>query len=702
MDNYLMTRGLFIILLLPSAIAQAATITELDNGLTLSVSEDGNYLITVHQPPWTFSGHVGQRLEDIQAAAGSDAVGTYNEISFRYFTRSARRGAIRLYQRKPIVLFTLQLLETGDNESFPSLTTFPSGLSVLTFDGGFGGYLFGRSKTDGPLVEFDSGAATFILSPASHFMVGTSFISDQGIATGVDPKITTLPAGFVHQTMLVIEEGINRAFETWGHALTDLQGKVRPSNDADLTLSHLGYWTDNGARYYYHPEPGTGFATTLLAIRDEFQQKGVPLGYVQLDSWFYPKGPHANWRDGHDGIYEYIAAPELFLNGLKAFQAQLGLPLVTHSRWIDPSSPYRKQYKFSGDVSIDRRYWDTIMTSLREAGVITYEQDWLSYRASTEFNLNDPDAFLGNMARAASHNGLTIQYCLPVARHFLQASKYSNVTTIRTSPDRFVRDRWDRFLYGSRLAGALGVWPWADVFRSSEDGNLLLATLSAGPVGVGDAIGAVDAASLLRAVRKDGVIVKPDVPLVPVDKTFINDAQGLNRPMLATTYTDFGDLRAVYVLAYPRGANLPVSFQPSSLGFEERVYIYDYFAQTGQLADASDTFRVSLTGAYAYYIVAPVGRSGIALLGDAGQFVSLGKQRIKRVDDDGILEVECAFASGETARTVHGYSPSWPAAIAIEGTASAPSYDASTHRFSISVSPGADGSAVVDIVPGGR
>ena len=48
------------------------------------------------------------------------------------------------------------------------------------------------------------------------------------------------------------------------------------------------------------------------------------------------------------------------------------------------------------------------------------------------------------------------------------------------SDDRFDRNRWDTFLYTSRFASALGVWPWSDVFMSSETNNLVLSVLSAG------------------------------------------------------------------------------------------------------------------------------------------------------------------------------------------------------------------------------
>ena len=96
---------------------------------------------------------------------------------------------------------------------------------------------------------------------------------------------------------------------------------------------------------------------------------------------------------------------------------------------------------------------------------------------------------------------MTLQYCMPLPRHVLQTVEYSNLTTMRVSDDRFDRDRWDTFLYTSRLASALGVWPWSDVFMSTERNNLLLADLSAGIVGIGDALGTADASNLRHVMR---------------------------------------------------------------------------------------------------------------------------------------------------------------------------------------------------------
>lgn len=89
-------------------------------------------------------------------------------------------------------------------------------------------------------------------------------------------------------------------------------------------------------------------------------------------------------------------------------------------------------------------------------GVVTYEQDWLGAQAQPVYDLSAPQQFMGNMASAAAQRGMTLQYCMPLPRHVLQTVEYGNVTTMRVSDDRFDRNRWDTFLYTSRLASGAG------------------------------------------------------------------------------------------------------------------------------------------------------------------------------------------------------------------------------------------------------
>jgi hypothetical protein len=691
--------GFCLLLFAPALLCAGTAVATQGAALQVSVDPSGAYTITAADPPWIFGGTVGKPLSNLAVSTGTGNAGDYREIDFDYSDGVPRHGAILAFTNRNAVLFIAQnLAATTAAARFPSLAAYPQTPFHLAFNGTFGIYDFNQLPADSPWLFFDSGANAFIVSPASNFMVATTSQDAHGeIVSGINSGIASLPAGFTMQTLLVVEKGINRAFDTWGRAMTDLQGKTRPANNADRSLGYLGYWTDNTATYYYRTDPNLSYEDTLLAVRDDFARQGIPLGYLQLDSWFYPKGATATWQDYTSGISQYVGDPTLFPDTLKGFQQQLGVPLITHARWIDASSPYRQQYQMSGDVAVDPAYWDSVASYLQDAGALTYEQDWLSAKAQTACNLADPDAFLGNMASSMANHGLTIQYSMAFPRHFLQSSKYNNVTTIRVSGDGFGRGGWDSFLYGSRLAGALGLWPWSDVFQSTQTQNLLLSTLSAGPVGVGDPIGSLSGSNLFQSIRGDGAIVKPDVPLVPLDQTILGDAQGSTSPMVAATYTDFGEMKAVYVFAYGRGGDMPVSFTPASLGLSGSAYIYNYFGGTGQLLDAAGTFADTAPVNGVYYIVVPVGPSGIAFLGDAGQFVSLGKQRISAVSDRGRLQAGLVFAAGETVRVLRGYSPSPPVVLAIDGQADAPVYDRSTGLFTVAVSPGADSAALLNI-----
>src|SRR5947209_3364563 len=142
----------------------------------------------------------------------------------------------------------------------------------------------------GPFALFDTHANTMVLSPASDFMVAQlSGDQKQGLRSGLNVTLVSVPAGYTYETILAIGSSINRTWDTWGAALTDHYGKRRPANDADGGLKYLGYWTDNGGTYYYHYDPALGYAGTLLAVKQHLDQIGVPIGYMQIDSWWYPK-----------------------------------------------------------------------------------------------------------------------------------------------------------------------------------------------------------------------------------------------------------------------------------------------------------------------------------------------------------------------------------------------------------------------------
>jgi hypothetical protein len=668
------------------------------NSVTASVANNGTWSVNLSTTGWRFAGSLGTSALAPHILTGSDNLGNYEEIAFSYNAASSSRNAsIRVYSSRPVVLFNVSYNGAAANTApFPVFTSYPV-LSHLSFNGMFAGPDFVNLNSDSPWAWFDGSRNTFVLSAASNFMTAEmNLTAAKTIASGISEKIASLPAGFSHSTALVFGQGINSTFASWGQAITDLGGKTRPGTGADVLLKNISYWTDNGATYYYNPGDG-GYMTTLDSVRAEFASKGVKLGSLQLDSWWYPKGPDNSWSS-HSGIWTYVAAPDLFQPDLATFAAGLKVPLVTHARWIDSASPYRSQYVMSGDVAIDPLYWEAVGTYLKASGAAIYEQDWLGNNAQTAFNLDDSNTFLGNMATSMASRGIDIQYCMALPEHFMQSSLYSNVTSIRTSQDRFSSDKWTAFFYSSRFASALGLWPYADVFMSGETSNMIAAVLSAGPVGVGDKLGGLSKTNLSRAARADGVLVKPDVAATPVDSVIANDALGVDIPMVASTWSDFGGgLRANYIFTYARAGNTALTIDPSTYGIGGASYLYDYLAGSATYIAAGSTYNTILDADASYYVLVPVGASGIALLGDAGHFATLGKQRIPAAADNGTMNVTVSFAPGETSRTISGFSPQPIEVTSTTGSHKSPAWDSSTQRFTVVARPSATGVARLQI-----
>jgi len=708
-----------ILLALGLTVREAAALSLTAPGSGLSVRlepTNGLYEIASRNLAWTFGGNIPASLAKVAVSCGSDGVGTYQQVSFEWQADEIpMTGRIRLYDEQALALFS-QTCKTAAGTppaAFPDFTKMPADLHVFSYGlQTFAPPQFAGSDTCTPWLLFDDRANALIISPASHFMVA-SMLGDgrQQVASGFNPRFRNLPAGFTQETLVAFGKGINQTWDLWGRSLLEWEQAKRSANDADAVLKYLGYWTDNGAYYYYNYDLDKGYAGTLQSLVKRYRREQIPIHYLQLDSWWYSKTttntdgkpgnakksntlPEGEWNR-YGGTLEYKAHPFLFPQGLEAFQQSIGLPLVTHARWVDPASPYHQHYKISGVAVVDPQWWNDIAAYLKSSGVVTYEQDWLDriYRYSPAFssNLDTAETFLDNMARACREQGITLQYCMPYPCHFLQGSRYANLTTIRTSDDRFNSNHWNNFLYTSRLAASLGIWPWADVFKSSETANVLLATLSAGPVGIGDAMGTETMTNLLQAVRADGVIVKPDAPIVPLDRSYIADAQHVPAPLIASTCTRQGKIKTCYVFAYNRSKTNTgeVRFASDELGLTNPVYVYDYFAGAGRRLETNESFSASLSqSSSAFYAVAPVGESGIAFLGDSGKFVGTGRQRIALLHDEpGKLTVNVVFAEKETAVTLHGFAAAAPKVQVESGRAGTVRYDTGTGHFRVEIKP---------------
>lgn len=671
------------ILYAPAALARSLAVENAT--LEATFDDSGAYRVDCRETGCSLEGKLASPPQSITRRSGVDRLGAWREVDAR---TQGEIAAIRVYVDEPVALFRDERTASGRNSGvFPSFRELPPGLKKFSYSvSTFARYEFGGLGAQGPWVLFDQARNTMVMAPADHFLVA-DMTDGPGAADagGIDPEISKLPEGLEHATLLVVGDGIRATLDEWGHALQVLNGKKPVSDEADTVLSQLGYWTDNGAAYYYKFVPRLGYEGTLLAVRDAYKKLGVPIGYLQLDSWWYPKEKGNSLAAmAVNGETVYRANPKIFPHGLAAFHLKMGLPFAVHARWVAASSPYRREYRMSRNVVLSPAFWNETAEYLRAGGVEVYEQDWLNDNARPASNLSDPQQFLGNMASAMAKEGIAIQYCMPLPGYFLASTRYQSLETIRVSDDRFQPSRWNEFLYGSVLAHAVGLWPWSDVFMSRELPELILSTLSAGPVGVGDALGQIDAQNLRRAMRADSVLLKPDVPIQPLDATFISDAENPNGPMVAATHSG----KEVEVFAYPRAErDRQVTVSLKELGISGAAYEWDWVRRKGMRIPAGGSFPMIFQNGWAYSVITPVGRDGIGLLGDTSKIVPLSRERLVAVSHSASTRVAIKFAAGEDAVTIAGYAAKRPRVRAIRGKLSTLDYAGATHLFQLTVHP---------------
>jgi len=177
---------------------------------------------------------------------------------------------------------------------------------------------------------------------------------------------------------------------------------------------------------------------------------------------------------------------------------------------------------------------------------------------------------------------------------------------------------------------------------------------------------------------------------VPLDQCYVTDAAKSGEPLLAAAATDHDGLRTSYVFVFnrDRARARTARFSPGELGCKGPVCLYESATGTATPLASDQSFDIALPpNAARFCIVAPIGASGAAFLGDSGKFVSTGGQRISRLKDEpGRLSATVLFARSE--KTVHllGYAGVKPAVSVQNGTADQEKFDPATHLFSLEVS----------------
>ena len=129
------------------------------------------------------------------------------------------------------------------------------------------------------------------------------------------------------------------------------------------------------------------------------------------------------------------------------------------------------------------------------------------------------------------------------------------------------------------------------------------------------------------------------------------------------------------------------------MGIRSPTYVYDVTHKQGVTLAAGKPYGADLeSGQYSFVIIAPIGPSGIAFLGDADKIASTGKQRIADIRESAeSLKVTVLTAVGESVVTLHGFAEAAPICQLADGKGLPVRYDAATKHFTVAVTVPATG-----------
>ncbi|CAF1333687.1 unnamed protein product [Rotaria magnacalcarata] len=356
-----------------------------------------------------------------------------------------------------------------------------------------------------PLIIFDSTEYgqndSIIISPLSEFMSTSLSVNKHILEYGFIGSIKSIPRNSTNSLIIYYSsDGINHLMEQWGSLMQKVFNRTNKYRLNDLTINYL-------------------------------------------DSWWYYKGL------GY-GVKQWIARPDIFPSELEGLNEELNnFPLVAHNRYWSSDTIYLNKYNFVIDyfnlkslpLSNDSFWIDLFNNSTKDFNLILYEQDWMNHQ-TIDFiplcqSIDLGRQWLISMGYAANLFNINIQYSMNLPRHALQALEIDRVTQARVSDDYYIHinrqiPQWNIGV-SSMLANAIGIAPFKDVFWSNQyqpgapykttahevlpDREILISTLSTGPVAFGNGINYGDKERIMRCCRQDGLILKPTKPLTMID-----------------------------------------------------------------------------------------------------------------------------------------------------------------------------------------
>lgn len=553
---------------------------------------------------------------------------------------------------------------------------------------GFANTQFALPVVAGPTLDFDfapapnlrsppvlglliarTAAHTVLVAPLDHPHEQVISVVDGRLWWGWHGDLDAVPEGFSTTVGIYSGADLDPLLREWGSTVR--RGRPRPASAANPITSHLSYWTDNGAAYWYRTEPGGTNAASVADAVESLWEAGVPVRSVELDSWCYDhEVPRPITEIGYpeevppSGLMTWTPRADAFdapadgRDPIEDLAERLGRPpLVIHARHISPASPYVTDAAAGEEWWVDslaahpadptffRRWFD----DARRWGACAIEQDWmLLYWFGVRALRARPGraaTWQRTLDALADEAGVDLIWCMSTPADIVLAATLDHVVAVRTSDDyRFAPDPallWTWYLTVNRLARALGLRAFKDCFFSARppsdragigadpiDGDehaeveALLACMSAGPVGIGDRIGRTDREVVMRTCDADGRIRHVDAPLALVDDCLLGEPARGERLAWATTTATRDDQVWTYVVALNTATDrreIDDSLELAEIGLAGTRQLYDW--RRREMFDADTLHAVLAPRDWALWVCAPQGERADA--GDLTKYVTV-------------------------------------------------------------------------------
>ena len=393
-----------------------------------------------------------------------------------------------------------------------------------------------------------------------------------GLAAGVSGLVAALPPGFEQRVLLVGRAGgASAAWAGWGAAMT--AGVTRLSLDADAYNRRVHYMTDNGAIYCYcNDVSGVPMRETVAELIAYHKVLGISPSVYHFDPFWHSH----HLADGHcDGVTasawnesQFHWAPPPLGGGIAA------LGVDTQMLFMLLAGPSKATDRPGGNVyegdwpmiasdtdtltpgsydgvggnsqvaaSHSAAFWAAVLGErVRESRLRALVLDtlfvWYQAFAARLNNTLEQEQWLTGLFGAASALGLPVRVDQSNPSDHMASAEFAwpAFVSARCGWDQDSGETWPNMASTGNFLAALQVRPimdvlWTTTTQPTRNGGsrphiaheLVIATLTTGPVGIGDALDCTNVTLLRQATRADDVILKPCAAAARLD-AFYADA----------------------------------------------------------------------------------------------------------------------------------------------------------------------------------